>query len=83
MWFDANMGIAEFEPVGTHPAFRRKGLGRALQLFGMRKIKALGGTKMIVACLGGAAHPGAKDLYFDVGFSEISRAYPMIKHAGH
>lgn len=70
-----------FEPLGTHRDFRRKGLGRALQLFGMQKIKELGGTKMRVACLGGSAHLAAKNPYLDVGFSEISRDYPMIQCA--
>lgn len=79
IWFDEGTWTAEFEPVGTHPDFRRKGLGRALQLYGMQRVKELGGSKMLVACLGGSTHPAAKNLYQDVGFREISRDYPMIK----
>jgi ribosomal protein S18 acetylase RimI-like enzyme len=36
MWFDEVNRAAEFEPVGTHPDCRRRGLGRALLLHGMR-----------------------------------------------
>lgn len=79
VWFDNQTGIAEFEPVGTHPDYRRKGLGRALQLHGMHKAKEAGANRMLVACLGGSAHPAAKNLYRDVGFSEISRDIPMIR----
>lgn len=81
VWFDETSKAAEFEPVGTHPDHRREGLGRALQLFGMQKAKEAGAGLMLVACLGGAAHPAARRMYRDVGFREISRDYPMIKQA--
>lgn len=35
-------GVGEFEPVGTREAFRRQGLGRAVMLEGLKRLKALG-----------------------------------------
>ncbi len=73
IWFDDATKTAEFEPVGTHPDHRRKGLGRALQLHGMHQAKAAGAETMLVACQGSDANGAARDLYESVGFREISR----------
>ena len=81
IWFDALTRTAEFEPVGTHHAFRRQGLGKALQLHGMHLARAAGATLMLVACRGAPAHPAAKNLYFGVGFRELSRDVPWLKPA--
>jgi GNAT superfamily N-acetyltransferase len=81
IWLDEATQTAEFEPVGTHPAFRRRGLGAALQLHGMRLARAAGARRMFVACVGAPAHPAARNLYYGVGFREISRDLPLIKRA--
>lgn len=39
----------QFEPVGVCPDFRRRGLGRAVMLEGMRRLRAAGATHAIVA----------------------------------
>jgi GNAT superfamily N-acetyltransferase len=79
IWFDDATRTAEFEPVGTHRDFRRRGLGTALQLHGMQLARAAGANRMLVACLGAAAHPAARNLYYGVGFRELSRDLPQIK----
>jgi GNAT superfamily N-acetyltransferase len=81
IWLDEATHTAEFEPVGTHPGFRRRGLGTALQLHGMHLARAAGATRMFVACLGAPAHPAARNLYLGVGFRELSRDLPQIKAA--
>lgn len=81
IWLDEATRTAEFEPVGTHRDFRRRGLGTALQLHGMRLAKAAGATRMLVACLGAPAHPAARDLYYGVGFHPFTRDLPQIKPA--
>lgn len=63
MWLDEANKTAEFEPVGTHPGYRRLGLGTAMLLHGMHLARAAGATQMTVACLGAPGHPSARGLY--------------------
>jgi GNAT superfamily N-acetyltransferase len=79
MWLDEVNRTAEFEPVGTHPGFRRQGLARAMMLHGMQQAKKAGATRVTVACLGAPGHPRARRLYFGLGFRELSRDAPMIR----
>jgi GNAT superfamily N-acetyltransferase len=79
MWLDEVNRTAEFEPVGTHPDYRRLGLGRAMLLHGMHRARAAGATQVTVACLGAPGHPRARGLYYGVGFRELSRDAPLIK----
>jgi GNAT superfamily N-acetyltransferase len=79
MWLDEANQTAEFEPVGTHPGYRRRGLGRAMLLHGMRLARAAGATQVTVACLGAPGHPRARGLYYSVGFRPFAREAPLIK----
>jgi GNAT superfamily N-acetyltransferase len=79
MWLDEQNRSAEFEPVGTHRDYRKRGLGQALLWHGMGQARQAGASRMLVACLGGAAHPAAKALYYSVGFHEFSRDVPFVK----
>lgn len=79
MWLDEANRTAEFEPVGTHPGYRRRGLARAMLLQGMRLARAAGATHVTVACLGAPGHPQARGLYYSVGFRELARDAPLIK----
>ncbi|MBC2900106.1 GNAT family N-acetyltransferase [Streptomyces cupreus] len=79
MWLDEANRTAEFEPVGTHPDYRRRGLGRAMLLHGMSRARDAGARHMTVACLGAPGHPGARGLYYSVGFREFTRDVPLIK----
>jgi GNAT superfamily N-acetyltransferase len=51
VWLDESTRTGEFEPVGTHRDFRRQGLGRALQLYGMHLARAAGadGSRLLPA----------------------------------
>jgi GNAT superfamily N-acetyltransferase len=82
MWLDEVNKTAEFEPVGTHPGYRRLGLGTAMLWHGMHLARDAGATHMTVACLGAPGHPQARGLYYGVGFRLFSRDVPLIKHAG-
>ncbi|RBM16546.1 GNAT family N-acetyltransferase [Prauserella sp. PE36] len=82
MWLDEANKTAEFEPVGTHPGYRRLGLGRAMLLHGMQLARAAGATQVTVACLGAPGHPQARGLYYSVGFRQFTRDAPLIKTAG-
>ncbi len=81
MWLDEVNKTAEFEPVGTHPGYRRLGLGRAMLLHGMHLARDAGATHMTVACLGAPGHPQARGLYYGVGFRPFTRDAPLIKPA--
>jgi GNAT superfamily N-acetyltransferase len=81
MWLDEANKTAEFEPVGTHPGYRRLGLGTAMLRHGMRLARQAGATHMTVGCLGAPGHPSARGLYYGVGFREFTRDAPLIKPA--
>lgn len=78
MWLDGVNRTVEFEPVGTHPGYRRRGLARAMLLHGMRLARAAGAVHATVACLGAPGHPQARGLYYGVGFRELTRDAPLI-----
>ncbi|MGV9359221.1 GNAT family N-acetyltransferase [Amycolatopsis sp. NPDC003731] len=77
MWLDEANETVEFEPVGTHPRYRRKGLARAMLLYGMRLARSAGARHATVACMGEPAP--ARELYYGVGFRAFSRDAPLIK----
>lgn len=79
IWLDPPTRTAEFEPVGTHRDYRRRGLGTALQLQGMHLARTGGATRMFAAFRGAPAHPAARRLYEGVGFEMLTRDLPMIK----
>ncbi|MFI6937880.1 GNAT family N-acetyltransferase [Streptomyces sp. NPDC050418] len=81
IWLDEANRTAAFEPVGTHPEHRRRGLARAMLLHGMRLARDAGATLMTVVCLGAPGHPAARGLYHGVGFRPLSRDAPLIKYA--
>ena len=81
MWLDEENKSAEFEPVGTHPGYRRQGLARAMLLHGMQLARAAGASHVTVACLGAPGYPAARELYEGVGFREISRDTGLVKAA--
>jgi ribosomal protein S18 acetylase RimI-like enzyme len=49
-WLDPLNRVGEFEPVGTRPAHRRKGYGRAVLLEGMRRMRERGMREALVYC---------------------------------
>ncbi|HEY0530948.1 MAG TPA: GNAT family N-acetyltransferase [Actinoplanes sp.] len=79
MWLDQANRTVEFEPVGTHPDYRRLGLARAMMLHGMHLARAAGATHATVVCLGAPGHPKARGLYYGLGFRELSRDAPLIR----
>jgi GNAT superfamily N-acetyltransferase len=81
MWLDEANKTAQFEPVGTHPAYRRLGLGTAMLRHGMHLAREAGATHMTVVCLGAPGHPRARGLYYGVGFRPFTRDAPLIKPA--
>jgi ribosomal protein S18 acetylase RimI-like enzyme len=72
-WLDDLNMVGELEPVGTHEDHRRLGLGRAVNLFALRRLRDEGATVGMVACRGDDAYPIPRALYESVGFRESQR----------
>jgi ribosomal protein S18 acetylase RimI-like enzyme len=70
-WVDLVNGVGEFEPVGTRPAYRRRGMARAVLLEGLRRLQARGCETAIVWTDGDNA--GGQALYESVGFRPVQR----------
>lgn len=75
LWYDAETHTAAFEPVGTHPAHQRRGLGKALMTEGLRRVQPLGATLATV----GSYSEAAGALYAAVGFTEYELSVPWQK----
>ncbi len=67
IWFDPVNGVGLFEPVGTHPDFQGKGLGKAVMAEGLRRMKAAGMTRAIVGF--DPTNAAALALYTSMGFA--------------
>jgi ribosomal protein S18 acetylase RimI-like enzyme len=65
-WPDPSIGVGLFEPVGTHPNFQRKGLGKAVMLEALDRLQKLGMQQAIVTT--GEDNLPAIRLYEAVGF---------------
>jgi mycothiol synthase len=66
IWFDPVNAVGLFEPVGTHPDFQRKGLGKAVMAEGLRRMKAAGMHRAVVGF--DPANAAARALYTSLGF---------------
>ena len=66
IWFDSVNGVGLFEPVGTHPDFQGKGLGKAVMAEGLRRMKAAGMTRAVVGF--DPNNTAALTLYTSMGF---------------
>jgi ribosomal protein S18 acetylase RimI-like enzyme len=63
--------ITEFEPVGTHPDYRRLGLATAVMCEGLKRLEKRAPTNV---CIPGAAPtPAADRLYESLGFANVGR----------
>jgi predicted N-acetyltransferase YhbS len=70
-WYDAVNRLAYVEPVATNPDFRRRGLGRAAVLEGIRRCGLEGATVAYVATI--------KPFYLSFGFRHLYTANCWIK----
>jgi len=70
VWMDPVNKVGLFEPVGTHPDFQRKGLGKAVMLEGFRRLRAGGMRQAIVSTF--EDNLAAIKLYESVGFQIVN-----------
>ncbi len=75
LWLDDVTRTAAFEPVGTHPAHQRRGLGKAIMTEGLRRVQQLGAT---LATISSYSTP-AGALYASVGFVDYDLSILWMK----
>jgi ribosomal protein S18 acetylase RimI-like enzyme len=72
-WYDEANRVGEFEPVGTHPVYRRRGFGTAVCTYALRRLAEEGAEKAIVYAGGRDEDVQARALYESVGFRQHTR----------
>lgn len=77
IWLDSVNKVGMFEPVGTHPAFQKMGLGKAVMREGLRRMKAAGMTRASVGT--GADNAAAIALYRSIGFEDYVMSAFLVK----
>ncbi|MGZ8701179.1 MAG: GNAT family N-acetyltransferase [Gaiellaceae bacterium] len=78
-WYDEDNGVGEFEPVGTHPDYRRRGLGAAVCRYALRRLREEGARQAIVYAGGRDEDERSRALYESVGFRRHTRAIEFRK----
>jgi ribosomal protein S18 acetylase RimI-like enzyme len=76
VWLDHDNRIGEFEPVGTRPQFQRMGLGRAILLRGLARMRERGMRTAIVGT--NATNAAAIATYESVGFRICARSVEYV-----
>jgi predicted N-acetyltransferase YhbS/RimJ/RimL family protein N-acetyltransferase len=66
-WYDGYNRMGILEPVGTHPDFRRLGLGKEVVLEGIRRLARLGANKVWVG--------SGQRFYEAIGFEKTCASY--------
>ena len=75
LWYDDETGVGYFEPVGTVPEHQKRGLGKAVMLHAMHRLKAMNGK---LAAVGGYSE-GAKALYHSISGAQPIRSEPWLR----
>jgi ribosomal protein S18 acetylase RimI-like enzyme len=78
-WYDDANRVGEFEPVGTHPDHRRRGLGTAVCRYALRRLRDVGAKQAVVYAGGRDEDVGARLLYEGVGFRRHARVVELRK----
>jgi ribosomal protein S18 acetylase RimI-like enzyme len=80
-WLDERNRVGELEPVGVHADEQRRGLGRAVCLHALRRLRDEGADTALVGSRGDDAYPGPRRLYESIGFHEAWRH--LVYRVGH
>lgn len=71
IWWPDPSGIAQIEPFGTHPAYHRQGVGKALIHYGLREMRDAAMT--LCRVMTDEPRTAATAFYDSVGFSDVGR----------
>ena len=78
-WYDDANHVGELEPVGTHPAYRRRGLGAAVCRYALRRLRDEGARQAIVYAGGRDQDEPARVLYESIRFRRHTRVVELRK----
>jgi mycothiol synthase len=81
IWTDPLNKVGYFEPVGVHPDFHRRGLGKALLFEAFRRLRSEGMTEASVCAESDS--PAAIGLYESAGFKKVKRLLTFKKENHH
>ncbi len=70
-WPDAELSLAQFEPVGTHPDFQRRGLARAVLHESLARLEVAGIERARV--MTGGVNERAASTYLATGFTLVDQ----------
>jgi GNAT superfamily N-acetyltransferase len=73
VWLDAPNRVGELEPVGVRSDLQRRGLGRAVLLHALGRLRDEGATTAIIGSRGDDDYSGPRTLYESIGFRESWR----------
>jgi ribosomal protein S18 acetylase RimI-like enzyme len=72
-WFDAVLGVAEIEPLGVVPEFRRRGLAGAMCLEVSARVAERGGDEVFISVGPSVAYPANHGAYTKAGYETRRR----------
>lgn len=75
IWFDERSRVGIYEPIGTDPDFQKKGVGEAMIIEGLNRLKDLGAKMAYVD----TSRSTSSGLYESTGFSNYHGFYPWNK----
>jgi GNAT superfamily N-acetyltransferase len=78
-WYDEANRVGEFEPMGTHPTHRRRGLGAAVCTYALGCLRDVGARMAIVYAGGRDEDRPARALYESIGFRRHTRMTELRK----
>ena len=78
-WLDEPNHFGELEPVGVRRDQERRGLGRAVCLHALHRLRAQGAETALVGSRGDGEYPGPTALYESIGFRRLWRDLPYSR----
>jgi ribosomal protein S18 acetylase RimI-like enzyme len=82
VWFDEENRAGELEPVGTDPAYWRRGFGVAVCAAALRALRDGGADTAVVYCTEIEDKPSAPALYRALGFESRARHITLARTLG-
>ena len=76
-WLDLRTRVVELEPVGVHPDWHRRGVGREICRATLRVARTMGAERVVIAAE--RTNPGAMALYRGLGLAVTNEIVPFAR----